>query len=35
MATESNANEIADFDIDQVIDWDQHDIPTKVCWVNC
>lgn len=31
MATESNANDIADFDIDEVIDWDKHDIPSKVC----
>jgi len=33
MATESNSNAIADFDIDEVIDWDKHDIPSKVCWV--
>ena len=31
MATESNTNDIADFDIDEVIDWDKHDIPSKVC----
>ena len=31
MATESNANDIAEFDIDEVIDWDKHDIPSKVC----
>lgn len=31
MARESNTNDIADFDIDEVIDWDKHDIPSKVC----
>ncbi|KAL9976429.1 hypothetical protein ACROYT_G013729 [Oculina patagonica] len=29
MARESNTNDIADFDIDEVIDWDKHDIPSK------
>ncbi|KAJ7381509.1 hypothetical protein OS493_001657 [Desmophyllum pertusum] len=29
MAAESNTNTIADFDIDEVIDWDKHDIPSK------
>ena len=33
MASDSNENAIADFDIDDVIDWDKHDIPSKVCWV--
>lgn len=31
MATDSDTNAIADFDIDEVIDWDKHDIPSKVC----
>ncbi|XP_068725565.1 uncharacterized protein [Montipora capricornis] len=29
MASDSNENAIADFDIDDVIDWDKHDIPSK------
>ena len=33
MASDTNENALADFDIDEVIDWDKHDIPSKVCWV--
>ncbi|XP_015779873.1 PREDICTED: uncharacterized protein PB18E9.04c-like [Acropora digitifera] len=29
MASDTNENALADFDIDEVIDWDKHDIPSK------